>query len=300
MRNLEIKLKELYFPFLKVSSVIISSYTFLRWLIDIELNLFHVDEMIFDLYVPLGIVFLFVPYCFRERVKILAPIRKNRRIDAFLYYLMSIAILASLILIQGYVIKKSFSLNKVSTVNSVDKANNEIFYEVSSFNIVNLDSKPYFSKGINGRLDATTNVYIYFVFPFEDSDLVWCGVKFSRAILNSVEGDILKVKLHQLVESCKKELIEVNFQEIKYFEKVRVSKDKENFIEAIKRNNVKYKEGNNYQVIIPHTNSIKHRSRFTALETIGFYLFLHLLVLVFLLRVKIDEQKLRNYKPSKS
>ena len=61
------KLRLIYFPFLMMAVSIIGGYTFLNWLILIDLQLFQFKEMIVNMIVPLILPWIPVLFWYRKK-----------------------------------------------------------------------------------------------------------------------------------------------------------------------------------------------------------------------------------------
>src|ERR1035437_4588989 len=65
------KLRLIYFPFLILAVSIIGGYTFLNWLILIDLQLFQFKEMIVNMLAPFILPWIPVLFWYRKRIKLL-------------------------------------------------------------------------------------------------------------------------------------------------------------------------------------------------------------------------------------
>jgi len=298
LNNIGSKIKEVYLPFLVVSIGTILFYNLFRWTLDIKLGILPLKEDLLNFWIPFSLPWIPILIWLRRRIRIL-NIRGKRDNGYFGYqFAMVAAIAVPIIISQNYIEKASFGLVSISSPYEVINETNEKYFDISSFQVSKNASLPYVTARTAGRNNESLYFYLYLACPFENSENVWYGVKYSKNLSNHVSDDKKNSEYRIFVEKSEREFDTYDFQKVKYFEKLGYSDDRDGFIEAIKEKNPNVKESEQI-ILIPKSDVFEERLGNTYPWIFGSFGIGALVVLLMVVIPKIDEKELRDFKKDK-
>src|SRR5699024_3377994 len=132
----------------------------------------------------------------------------------------------------------------------------------------------------------------------ENSDNVWYGVKYSKNLSNRISDDKKNTEYRSFIEKSEREFETYDFQNVKYFEKLGYSDDRDGFIEAIKEKNTNIKESEQI-ILVPKTDVFEDRLGNTFSWIFGSYGIGAFILLLMVFIPTIDEKELRDFKKGK-
>ena len=128
------KLRLIYIPFLMMAVSIIGGYTFLNWLILIDLQLFQFKEMIVNMIVPLFLPWIPVLFWYRRRIKLLKFDTSGNRDPHFFYQFIAVlAIAIPTIIAQEYMVTATGKLTELDNISQIDKLEMTKFYKLKDY-----------------------------------------------------------------------------------------------------------------------------------------------------------------------
>lgn len=298
MKNIEIKLKEVYLPFLIVSIGTIIFYNLFRWTFDIKLGVLPLKEDLLNFWIPFALPWIPILIWLRRRNRIL-NVKGKRNNGHFLYqFAMAGAIAVPIIVSQTYIEKASFDLVSITNAYETKSQSDEKYFDISSFRVDKNASLPYVTARTSGRNNDNLNFYLYLACPFENSDNVWYGVEYSKNLSNRISDDKKDTEYRSFLEKSEKEFDTYNFQNAKYFEKLGYSDDRDGFIEAIKEKNPNIKESEQI-ILVPKSDVFEQRLGNTFPWIFGSFGIGAFVLLLMVVIPKIDEKELRDFKKDK-
>lgn len=298
MKNIEIKLKEVYLPFLIVSIGTILFYNLFRWTFDIKLGVLPLKEDLLNFWIPFALPWIPILIWLRRRIRVLS-VRGKRDNGYFGYqFAMAAAIAVPIIVSQNYIEKASFDLTTITNSYETKNHNNEKYFDISSFQVDKNASLPYVTARTSGRNNDNLNFYLYLACPFKNSDNVWYGVEYSKNLSNRISDDKKDNEYRSFLEKSEREFDTYNFQNAKYFEKLGYSDDRDGFIEAIKEKNPNIKESEQI-ILIPKSDVFEERLGNTFPWIFGSFGIGAFVLLLMVVIPKIDEKELRDFKKDK-
>jgi rhomboid protease GluP len=298
LNNIGSKIKEVYLPFLVVSIGTILFYNLFRWTLDIKLGILPLKEDLLNYWIPFSLPWIPILIWLRRRIRIL-NIRGKRDNGYFGYqFAMVAAIAVPIIISQNYIEKASFALVSISSPYEVINETNEKYFDISSFQVSKNASLPYVTARTSGRNNESLYFYLYLACPFDYSENVWYGVKYSKNLSNHVSDDKKNSEYRIFVEKSEREFDTYDFQKVKYFEKLGYSNDRDGFIEAIKEKNPDVKESEQI-ILIPKSDVFEERLGNTFPWIFGSFGIGALVLLLMVVIPKIDEKELRDFKKDK-
>lgn len=298
MKDIAVKIKEVYLPFLLVSIGTILFYNLFRWAFDIKLGVLPLKEDLLNFWIPFALPWIPILIWLRRRNRIL-KVRGKRDNGHFLYqFAMAGAIAVPIIVSQNYIEKASYDLVSISSPYEAKNKTNEKYFDISSFKVAKNASLPYVTARTSGRNNDNLNFYLYMACPFENSENVWYGVEYSKRLSNRISDDKKDTEYLSFIENSEKEFDTYNFQKVKYFEKLGYSDDRDGFIEAIKEMYPNVNESEQV-ILVPKSDVFEDRLGNTFPWIFGSFGIGTFVLLIMVVIPKIDEKELRDFKKNK-
>lgn len=248
-KNGKIKIKEVYLYYLVYSIIVIFGYGFLRWALDIKLQLIPIKNDIMGYWLPVGLVAFFLFILMRHRIKILKPGKTLGH--GFYQFIMFIALFGPLFTSQEFLEKGTFGLTPINKVSEISQHHYQKYFDIKSFK-VNADRASAFTTSeVRGRRSKTLNYYMYFVCPFESgNNTIWYGLEYSFTTYPSKSQSELNREWDEFIQNSIDDFNKHQFKKPKYFELVKYSDEKDAYLEAIKE---KYSalEDNRHLILTP-------------------------------------------------
>ena len=189
------KLKLFYIPFLLTAIALCGFYTFLNWLLIINLRLFSVKEIIVNFGIPFGLPWIPILLYLRPRLKLLnLRTKKGSWKDSYTFILW-IALAVPTIIAQSYIEKASGKLTLLDNVNLITKQEQTKYYTLKNFYIDKSNIGVHSSFDASGKNNEHFNMHLYVVLPILGSEadtsnsscLAWLGVEYSEQISNRLD-----------------------------------------------------------------------------------------------------------------
>ena len=298
MNNIKTKLQEVYIPFLIVSIGTILFYNVFRWTLDIKFGILPLKENLLNFWIPSAIPWIPILIWLRRRIRIL-NIRGKRDNGYFGYqFAMAAAIAVPIIISQNYIEKSSFDLNEISSISKVKELKNEKYFKITSFDIDHNSSLSYVTSRTSGRNNDKLNFYLYLACPFENTNAIWYGVEYKKNLSNRINEQRKNSEYRNFLNKSEKEFNTYNFQDVKYFERLGYSDDRDGFIEAIKEENANLKEKEQI-ILVPRKDVFKNRLGSSFSWIFGSFGIGALIFLAMVVIPKIDEKELSDFKKNK-
>lgn len=298
MKNIEIKIKEVYLPFLVVAIGSILFYDLFRWTFDIKLGVLPLKEDLLNFWIPFAIPWIPILIWLRRRIRVL-NIRGKSDNGYFGYqFAMAAAIAVPLIVSQNYIEKASFDLVSVTNVYEIRNQSNEKYFDINSFRVDKNASLSFGTARTSGRNNEHLSFYLYLACPFEYSENVWYGVKYSKNLSNFISDDKKNAEYRSFIKKSEREFKTYNFQNVEYFEKLGYSDDRDGFIEAIKQRFSGIDDSEQI-ILVPRTDVFEERLGNNFPWIFGSFGIGAFVILIMVVIPKIDEKELRDFKKGK-
>lgn len=238
------KLIYLFLPFCLTLVGLTVGYTFLHWLLLIELDLFQLNEMMIDLVIPFVLAALATWFLLRPRIQLIKydPKRENQR--EAIGGIMLIALVAPLMISQHYIVSASGKLSVLNSVNEINQTPKSKYYTLKKYYIdkTSIGIHPAFDA--SGRNNEHLNMHIYAALPiFEKASdtsttepAAWLGIEYREQISNRLEQQEKEEKYRAFARQSQNDFDKKNVSEFVYLDRLFPSEKREGFIEAIKVN----------------------------------------------------------------
>ena len=298
LKNIGIKLKEVYLPFLIVAIGTVLLYNLFRWTFDIKLGVLPLKEDLLNFWIPFTLPWIPILIWLRRRIRILNI--KGKRDNGYFFYqfAMAGAIAIPIIISQNYIEKASFDLVQIDNILETKNYSNEKYFDINTFRVNKNDSRPYITARTSGRNNQSLNFYFYLACPFENTNNIWYGVEYSKHLSNRISDSKKDVEYRSFINKSGKEFNTYDFQNVTYFEKLGYSDDRDGFIEAIKEKNPDINESEQI-ILVPISEAFEERLGTTFPWIFGSFGIGAFALLLMVVIPKIDKQELRDFKKDK-
>lgn len=298
MNNIKIKIQEVYLPFLLVSIGTILFYNIVRWTLDIKYGILPLKEDVLGYWIPGVLPWIPILIWLRRRIRILNVSGKRNNGYFGYQFAMAAAIAIPIIISQFYIEKISFSLNEFHSIEQVRELKKEKYFKIDSFEINRNSCLPYVTSRVLGRYKDKLNFYLYLTCPFENTNSVWYGIEYKKNLSNRDSEERKHSEYRIFLDKSTKEFDSYNFQNVKYFEKLAYSDERDGYIEAIKEKTPNLKEKEQI-ILIPKIDNFENRLENTFLWIFGSFGIGALIILAMVLIPKIDKKEFNDFKKNK-
>lgn len=298
------RIKLLFVPFLLTLSSLIIGYTFLHWLLFIELEIFPIKEIITNFGIPIVLTGLAAWFILRPRFKILDLEAKRGNWRDFFSFILWIALTVPLIISQEYIVTASGKLTELNSINEINNTELTKFYSLKDFYIDKDAIGVHSAFDVSGKHNDKFNMHIYVALPiFEKaSDTInmepaaWLGTEYRNTINNRLEPDEKEQKYQAFANESQIDFDEKNVSDFVYLDRLRHSDKRDGFIEAIKSNPI-YEPN---EIILEAVNEPFEARNGKKLEWIlGSSLVGSIIWLIMIFIPKIDSKQLKRIKAGK-
>jgi rhomboid protease GluP len=298
------KIKLLFIPFIVTLAVLIIGYTFLHWLLFIELEIFPLKEIITNFGIPIVLTGLAAWFILRPRFKILNLEAKRGNWRDFYSFILWIALTVPLIISQEYVVSATGKLTELNSINEIDKFELTKYYSLKDYYIDKNAIGVHSAFDVSGKHNESFNMHIYVALPIFESvsdtsktePAAWLGTEYRETINNRLEPNEKEQLYQEFANESQKDFDLKNVSDFVYLDRLRHSDKREGFVEAIKQNQL-YKPND---IVLEAVNEPFEARNGNKLAWIfGSSLLGSIIWLIMLLIPKIDKQQLKRIKQGK-
>lgn len=218
-----------------------SLYTFLHWFLVIEKGLINLKEDILNFWLPFGLPYIPIFIWLRPRIHLLNF--KKDDANFFYQFVASLAITATTIVSQEYMVKETGKLTPLTNITELNGKDVTKYYSLEKYHFDKENANPYGTYEISGKHNEDLNYYIYCVLPIytdtsstKSTCLAWLGVKKIKRISNRLDASKKDTIYHKFYKEAWDSFKEEDLSKFVYLESIANSKDLDNYKEAIKRN----------------------------------------------------------------
>jgi len=298
------KINLLFKPFILTLIGLTVGYTFLHWILFIELELFQLKEIITNFVIPFVLTGLAAWFLLRPRFKILNLEAKRGNWRDFYSFIMWIALTIPVIIAQEYIVSATGKLSELNSINEINKTTKSKFYTLKNFYIDKNAIGVHSAFDVSGKHNESFNMHIYTALPIfekvsDTSNMepaAWLGIEYRETINDRLEQNEKEEKYQAFANESRKDFDSKNISEFVYLDRLSHSDKREGFIEAIKANK-KYKSND---IVLEAVNEAFDARNGNKLAWIfGSALIGSIIWLIMLLIPKIDDQHLNRIKEGK-
>ncbi|WP_113924244.1 rhomboid family intramembrane serine protease [Cognataquiflexum aquatile] len=298
------KINLLFVPFVFTLVGLTLGYTFLHWIIFIELELFQLKDIIISFGIPIVLTALAAWFILRPRFKILNLEAKNGNWRDFYSAIMWMAFTAPLLIAQQYVVSATGKLTELNSINEINNSESTKYYTIKNFFIDKFAIGLHSAFDVSGKNNESFNMHIYVALPIFESlkdttilePKAWFGIEYRKTISNRLEPNEKEKKYQEFAKESELDFEHKNVSEFVYLDRIRHSDKKEGYIEAIKAN-PKYIP--NEIILEPINEPFEARNGKKLEWIIGSSIIGSIVWLIMVLVPKIDENELKRIKEGK-
>lgn len=298
MKDIIYKLKTIFLPFLLISVGCILFYNSFRYILDIQLNLLTLKKDVLNYWIPTFLPWVPVLLWLRRRTHLLKMDWRHGQGHFNLQILMAITMIAPLIISQNYLTTASYDLVHVQEASQIHSHSSEKYFKVDEVKLNSEKCIPYTTSRVRGKSNQHL-VYHYFLScPLENTEDVWVGIEHKKQISNNLSDKRKEEEYQDFLAEAESEVEAFDLNQVRYFEKVPHSDERDGFIGAIKRIYL-YPQEKHQIILTPKTDDFSQRSGNTFLwifTSFGIGAFLVLLVTLF---CKLDVKEVYDFNNKK-
>lgn len=160
------KFNFIFIPFLIIALSVILGYTFVHWLLVIELGMFMVNDDVVNLLIPLFLPWIPLFFWYITRVKYLKFKYNKKRIPKFdLILIAGVVIIACTIISQKYLVSATGKLTELDNISQIDRHQATMYYTLKSASIDKEHLGYCYSRTVSGKHQEDLVFEIYIACP---------------------------------------------------------------------------------------------------------------------------------------
>jgi rhomboid protease GluP len=233
LKDIKIKIKEVYLPFLLAMVGTVALYNLFRWTFDIRLGILPLKDDLLNHWIPFLLPWVPVLIWLRRRIRILKVNGKRENGYFFYQFAMAVAIAFPIISSQSYLEKASYDLIEVGSAVDIRDHQGEKYFKIRAFDVDRKGCLPYATARPVGKYNEKLSLKLYYACPFKETGHVWYGIKFRESISNRTSEATKDAEYRRFLERSEEEFELFRFRNLKYFEKVAYSDDRDGFLAAL-------------------------------------------------------------------
>lgn len=237
------KLQIIYKPVILTLIILVVGYTFLHWLIFIELELFSLKKMILDFGIPITLAGLAALIFIRPKLKILDLEINTGSMIEFCTMLVWVGITVPMLIAQNYIQTATGELTELTSINEINNFEETKFYSFENYYIDKNTIGEYQDyEVIPKKYGSDLNMMIYVAIPIYESvndiDLNspsgWLGHEYRNNVSNSLSPEQKENEFNNFAAESQKDFNNRDFSKFIYFDRLGNSKEFDGFNNAIK------------------------------------------------------------------
>lgn len=166
MKNLILKLQQIYFPFLVIAFCCIAGYSFLNWLFVIKTEWIELNETWMNIGIPFALPWIPMLIWLRPRIKLLKlESTAGKDWHDFYFFLAGMAIVIPTAMAQNYLSTATGSLTKLDKIEQVISQPKTHYYTFRSLKVDKIHASVYRTAEVTGRHSEGLDYKIFFACP---------------------------------------------------------------------------------------------------------------------------------------
>ncbi|MFB6341957.1 rhomboid family intramembrane serine protease [Saccharicrinis sp. FJH62] len=232
------KLLIIYKPAILTMIILVSGYTFLHWLLFIELQLFSLKKMLLEFGIPITLAGLAAWFYIRQKLKIL---ELGDWIE-FCTMLIWVGITAPILIAQNYIQTSTGKLTELTSINEINNFDKTKYYAFENYYIDKNTIGIYRDyEVIPKKYGSDLNMMIYVAMPIFESinevdsntPLGWLGHEYRNKISNNLSKGQKDIEFKKFASESQNDFNNRDFSKFTYFERLGNSKEFDGFSNAI-------------------------------------------------------------------
>lgn len=243
MKDIRLKIKLIYLPFLLLSIGFIVTYTFLHWLLVLKLAIFEIDELYADILIPLCFPWIPVLLILRKRIKLLNLKTKRGGDRPFFYQLIAVfAIAIPAIIAQGYMKTSTGKLSYLESPEQIDLSHMTKYYQFKNVFLDKRFTGLYWYTNTSGKYNEHLNFHAYFTIPMLTSMQdtarryfsTWYALEYRDEISNRKYPSEKESAFRKFQQESLDKYGRANLNQFVYFDRIGTNDLHKGVLEAVK------------------------------------------------------------------
>lgn len=302
MKDIHLKIKLIYFPFLMTSAGFIIVYTFLHWLLILKLKLLKMDEMFINFWIPMAFILVLLFTVVRKKIELLNLTSWRGRDPEKLYYLVAtMAIMVPTFIAQPYIRTTTGKLTRVASVEQMDLEHGPIYYQFDKIYLDKRFTGLFWYTNTSGKHNSTLNFHAFFALPVMSSPqdtskryfTTWYGFEYADQMSNRSLDSEKETTFRKFQESCIEKYNKVNLYQYVYFDRIGYNDLHNGLQKAVEVTN-NYNHTVEPVILTPVNEPFEQRNGSKLEWMIGSYVVLSLIWLLFVLYTPLCLNKIKN------
>lgn len=289
-----IKLKLVFLPFLGSSLSTILLYCVIRWILDINLNIWPLKDTFWDGIIALILSSAIVFTYMRPKIKLLRFKLFEEKSSNVFYFMMILSLFSTIVTSQAYLSKVSYNTIEVNHVEEVRHYPKQTYFRIITFPVSKQEVKFSIDTIVPSKSKTILRVYLYIALPFLASENIWLGERFSTDIDNNLPEQDQYQQINAFINSKILEYINSDLSSIDYFEKLKNSDLQAGYLQAIKSKcqQVECEP----LVLVARASILSEAATEELIKAIRFLIIGMAICLAMILRAEVDNKALKNMK----
>jgi len=233
MKDMIQKIKLIYLPFLLLSVGFIITYTFLHWLLILKLELFQINEMFIDFWIPFALPWIPILLVLRKRIKLL-KFKEKARDPHFLYmFVAALAFAIPTIIAQGYIRTATGTLSRLTSCEQIDKTHLTKYYQFDRIYLEKRLRGIYWYTEVSGKHNEYLNFHGYFVLPILSAQAdtnkryysTWYGTEYRKQISNRLDESEKEIEFKNFKNDSREKFHNENLYNVIYFDRIGANEE---------------------------------------------------------------------------
>lgn len=231
-------------PYLWTCIGLVVGYTFLHWVLFIEMDMFSLKEIVTNFVIPFVLAGLAGIFIVRPKLKILNLTARRGSWKDFYTFVACALILVPLIIAQEYIVTASGKLTELNSINEINLSKPTKYYTLKNFYIDKnrIGVYPFFE--VSGKHNQDFNMHIFVVLPVfgRAADTViaqapaWIGIEYHETIGNRMEESEKEKEYQRFARESQFDFDRRDVSRFVYLDRIGRSDKRDGFLEAIKKN----------------------------------------------------------------
>lgn len=233
LTQLQLKMKYVFLPCLSSIVYAILLYNIIRWIIDVYLSVWPLQDTIWNLTIPITMSSCIVFFYMRPRIKLLRFKLFAEDSPNIFCLLLFLLLFPSLAMSHGCVNKASYNVIDIEKISNIQQYPKQKFFRLINENVNKEETVSSISTRLIGKYNNKFRVNLYLVAPFSNANNIWLGESFRMVIDNDISKEKKIQKVNEFLHVSTKLYLEKNMPTTGYLEKLINSDTKYGYLSAI-------------------------------------------------------------------
>ncbi|MDM1045658.1 hypothetical protein HX004_12850 [Myroides sp. 1354] len=263
MKELKKKISLILMPLIRLTLVVIIGYSFVHWLLFIEINLL-LREDVYLILLPVVIAATVLYFFLRPKLKLFQF--KSEKTVGFYCVVFTVAVIVPTIFAQKYLSKALGKRTDVEEVYQIEDAPFSKYYTVNRYHIDTKKVGWYTKTIISGKTSTELFFDAYVVFPIvkqftekpSETHVYWLGMKYQKYGMNPKDSRQKKLMIQRFMREIQYDFNLTDFRSFTFLERLDHSPDRKNYVAALR--NIGHPKTDKALILQPHFEPFQQRT----------------------------------------